>query len=656
LALLAVLLLAAALRLGEPGVLEFLHDEAMLSLMAQEMAAGGGIPLTGIPSSVGIPNPPTSVYVMALPYALAHSPQVATLFVAALNVVGVGLLWGIARRWFGAGVALAAGLIYAVNPWALLYSRKIWAQDFQTPFILLALLLALYGFREGRRWAQVLCLPVLFFGLQIHFAAWALLPLFVILVLRGLRRRDGRSPVPTILVSIGLAALILLPFAVGLADMLAREPQRLDTLLNRGGGGLSLSADALRYSVNLATGLGLESWLAPQQQAELLARVPAPSALLVIDAALLLLGGWAALRRPLGWLLVAWALLPLLVFTPTWTPVYPHYFITALPAYALLLGMGAVYAYARLQDGLRRNIGRKRQCLVPTDDRQWGLVSLRLVLFTLGAGLLLTQVLWWRGLLRYVETTATPYGFGTPMSGLLAVRNALAAEDDVLVISDGFEVRYDQEAAIWPVMLRGTADCVRTITGDGLAVFPARPFAVLVAPNALPDPVNNLYRQPDAQTFPLRPGEGVYTLARFAQPPDWDAPALTPIAPAQFGGGAQLTGYHLSADRLYLEWLLPGPVAADYHYFGHLLDARGEKLAQADSILWPGRFWCAGDRVISWVALPPHDAAVTTLRVGLYTLSGEGGFANEPLLDAAGNPVAAWLDIPLPTSASTRLN
>ncbi|MBL8163940.1 MAG: glycosyltransferase family 39 protein, partial [Anaerolineae bacterium] len=418
LALLAVLLLAAALRLGEPGVLEFLHDEAMLSLMAQDMAAGGSIPLTGIPSSVGIPNPPTSVYVMALPYALSHSPQFATLFVAALNVIGVGLLWGIARRWFGAGVALAAGLIYAVNPWALLYSRKIWAQDFQTPFILLALLLALYGFREGRRWAQVLCLPVLFFGLQIHFAAWALLPLFIVLIVRGLRRRDGI--VAAAIIGILLALLTLLPFALGLADTLAREPYRLENLLNRGGGGLSLSADALRYSLNLASGLGLETWVAPQQQVDLLAQIAAPSALLVVALALLVIGTWAVLRRPLGWLLIAWALLPLLVFTPTWTPVYPHYFITALPAYALLMGVGAVYVFTVLRSVRMGCIPSLRPILRPA-------------LMTVGAALLITQVLYWRGVLRYVETTATPYGFGTPMSGLLAVRDALADEDDVLV-------------------------------------------------------------------------------------------------------------------------------------------------------------------------------------------------------------------------------
>ena len=59
----------------------------------------------------------------------------------------------------GRTVALLAGLTYALNPWAILYSRKIWAQDFHTPFVLLGLGLGLYGFIEGKRWAQAACLP-----------------------------------------------------------------------------------------------------------------------------------------------------------------------------------------------------------------------------------------------------------------------------------------------------------------------------------------------------------------------------------------------------------------------------------------------------------------------------------------------------------------
>ena len=62
--LLLILFVAAMMHLGEPDVVEFFHDEAMVSILAQEMAHGEAFPTRGIVSSVGIPNPPTSIWVM----------------------------------------------------------------------------------------------------------------------------------------------------------------------------------------------------------------------------------------------------------------------------------------------------------------------------------------------------------------------------------------------------------------------------------------------------------------------------------------------------------------------------------------------------------------------------------------------------------------
>ena len=39
-------------------------------------------------------------------------------------------------------------------------------------------------------------------------------------------------------------------------------------------------------------------------------------------------------------LLTLWFGVPLVVFSLTWTRVYPHYFIASLPALALLTGIG----------------------------------------------------------------------------------------------------------------------------------------------------------------------------------------------------------------------------------------------------------------------------------------------------------------------------
>ena len=105
LVLLLILFVAGLMRFGNAGVVEFFHDDAMLSTLAQEMVAGERFPLTGINSSVGIPNPPTSVYVMTIPFVVNSNPMTAIYFIMGLNVIGVGLLWLIAHRYFGRTIA-----------------------------------------------------------------------------------------------------------------------------------------------------------------------------------------------------------------------------------------------------------------------------------------------------------------------------------------------------------------------------------------------------------------------------------------------------------------------------------------------------------------------------------------------------------------------
>src|SRR5262245_55294458 len=86
LGLAVIVIIAAALRFIRLDAAEFWYDESTLSLLAQDMAAGKSLPLLGIPSSAGFPNPPAGVYLLAIPYFFSKNPLVATAFVALLNV------------------------------------------------------------------------------------------------------------------------------------------------------------------------------------------------------------------------------------------------------------------------------------------------------------------------------------------------------------------------------------------------------------------------------------------------------------------------------------------------------------------------------------------------------------------------------------------
>ncbi len=639
--LMFVLTVAALIRFSELSRAEFFHDEAMLSILAQEMADGQNFPLVGIVSSVGLPNPPASVWVMAIPYAFSSSPLMATLFVAALNVVGVGILWFIARRYMGATVALVAALIYALNPWAVLYSRKIWAQDFMTPFILLAVLLALRGLIENKRWARVLALPLMLFAAQIHFAGWTLLPL-VLLILWTWRARLTKHDLALMLT---LSTLIMFPYALGLAQTLQDNPETLLTVFERtgAGDGLRLSGDALRFNAYFATGLGVETWVAPQQQDALLANVPPLPLVWGLLGVLLLVGALAVWieHRALAPLLNSWVLVPLVVFSVTWTRAYPHYFIGVLPALAVLSAVGVTSLIRVLP---QRPVARG-------------------VILAGVTGILFSQQVWWSGMLRYVSTHDIALGEGTsgyttPISALLEAADAVQGAGHVTVYSDGQDPLFHADAARWSVLLRGSTACLSVLARDsvraspGMALIPSAAKAqdVWVLP---PDGRVNTRVNTDGATATIQArmnGEKYIVTSGDTTPIiHW----IT-IEKVQFVNGVVLDAYALKHDQVYLRWRLPNARTRllfdarrdNYQYFVHVLNASGERIAQYDEPFLQGRWWCDGDTLITWT--PLTDTTADSIRVGFYSLTPQPNsdlpYTPVDVLDAMAQPRGQWYE------------
>lgn len=640
-ALLLVLLVAALARLHRLDAVEFFHDEAMVSMMAQEMADGQTFPPQGILSSVGIPNPPASIYVMALPFAFSADPVIATGYIALLNIVGVGLLWLIARRYFGFTAALVAGLIFALNPWALLYSRKIWAQDYVNPFMLLALTAALWGYRDGKRWGQLLALPLMLFAMQIHFAGWALVPLFAWVGWTG-RQNIYRGAVA---VSVVLGLLLLLPYLVGFAQTLQADPTRISDVLNRSGGAREGGLRAVVYATQLATGTDIETWVAPQVNPNVFWRVTETRTAAILLASIpLLVGTLALILKWRGWwvFFALWIIVPVLVFQIGLADIWPHYFVPQLPAFALIAGLGVSWV-----------IDLTRQ------DYWLRVITFALLIIVIGR-MLLGQWSYFLTVTDYAYTHHIALGSGTsgyttPMFVLDAVRDAIPADiDDVLVLSDGDRVWFDAEAARWPVILHDAARCVRSLAPEGMTVTPAGRFAVITTPT-VSTALHTLFPGAGAAVIPARAGEGSYRVALYDSATPSDERLTILPTPAQFSNGVALTSYRIEADRVLLSFTLPdapdrtfyGALNHDYQFFIHLLDSNGERIAQIDNSFWPGRHWCAGDQLTLWRELDTSNAA--TLRVGFYRLlDAETGAAQAvDVLDAAGNAAGNWVDIRL---------
>ncbi|NWF68743.1 MAG: glycosyltransferase family 39 protein [Chloroflexi bacterium] len=631
----AILLLAAALRLGAPGVIEFKRDEAALSQLALDMARGRVFPLLGISSSVGIPNAPFNVYILALPYAFSSDPTVATQFIGLLNSAVVGLTYALARRYYGVPAALVAAMALTVSPWAVLYSRKIWAQDLLPFFTLLTLGSGLLGFHEGKRWGQVLHLPLLVITGQIHYGAFVLIPLSLYLIVLG-RRRWTRA----FALSFVLAALLTAPYALGVARALTANGLRAASAETSSPDGLGFAPAGLEYALLTIAGTDIHSLAGAERFRDYLSGVPSVYPLfdalaLTVLAALawLLLRAWwrRDARTPVDVLIVLWVLIPVGVFSFTWTTLYPHYLIPIIPAAFLALGAAAQDVWAQ------RGITWRRAFAA-------GAVALGVIL-ALQAWLLVA-------LFNFLYANATPGGFGTPLAYLLPARAAILEQTppSVLVNLDGQAVGFDGEATVWDFLLADVVE--RRFIDANTFVYPAE--STLYLSNCERYQVR--YDSGAPRFFYLRPTgneaapyEGCYVLSRRGgEVFEADYTAVNSEG-LTFDNGVRIFGYVWDNQCLRLFWEIGATTTQNYSFAVHFVDAAGQRLANADALSWLGRYWRVGDRVIRTLCPVEVPAGVVGVDIGMYTYDGTS-FNNANLLDSSGAAVGQMLRIALNAS------
>jgi len=639
---LLLIALAGLLRMGWPGLTEFKADEARLLALALEMREGQ-FALRGISSSVGFPNFPASVWVYTLPLLVWPHVTAATIFTGLLNTLAAAACYWFVRRYWGPTAALAATLLLVVSPWAILFSRKIWAQNLLPLFVMGWGVGAALAFVERRPRYIWLHLVSLALAVQIHLAAVGLAPATLLLLLFFRRRIVWRD----LLVGGALAAATAVPFLVYLWQTW-RQSGALPALGGAASGALTL--DALRFTAMLSLGKHIHSLAGPEAFRAFLARAPNLTPVYWLWGALILAGVarlfWLLARRretrqaEVGLIVLLWLLAPPLFFLWHNTPVFVHYLIATLPAQYVAAGV----AFAALLP--------RPAPLAPRPP---------LLATALITGLIATALaqLWvWASLLNFVAMTNTPGAFGTPLAMKLemaATAKALLAESgaaEALAVGLGEAPGVDAFPAEMAVLLRDVAH--RFVDGDHSAVFPAQPAVVIVDERGDGVWAGEVYRAAAtaARVIPLRAGEGqfrVLALPGAAKP----APAVAFDPPYLLANWVNLTGYD-APKRLDGEtavWRIhwrtgDNPDPAAYHFFNHLVDEEGLRIGQADAAAFTPAQWRAGDSVISRFALPwpAETPPPLTMRVGMYRYP---SLENAPLLDVAANPYADAAEIEL---------
>lgn len=177
-------MLAAWLRLRRLGLAEYDDDQAIALRIGHDILHGD-LRTVGLASSSGASNPPLYVYIVAAVVAIHDGLLFATATVAVLAVVAIALTYVVVRPRFGATAALTTIALFATAPWAVLYGRRLWQQDY-LPVVTVALLWSLFVVLERERTRVVLLVPVLFVvAVQLNLSSVALiLPIAALLAYR----------------------------------------------------------------------------------------------------------------------------------------------------------------------------------------------------------------------------------------------------------------------------------------------------------------------------------------------------------------------------------------------------------------------------------------------------------------------------------------
>jgi len=626
----ALLLLAGVVRMGWPGLTEFKADEGRMMTLALQSSAGD-VSLHGLASSVGFPNAPMSVWLYALPLVVWRHPFAPTIFTGLLNTLALGGVYWLTRRYWGRGAALAALIVLTTGPWAIIFSRKIWAQNLLPLFAVGWGVGAALAFIEARRPFIALHLICLAVAAQIHPAAIGLAPATLLLLGVFRRRVNWRW----FAAGIVLGALSAAPFLWYLWQRYTAGGLPFST----GQAAAAVSLDSVRLALEVAAGIGIEPLGGAAFKLPSLAVVARWLWLaLVITGAVATAARvarrWADPASHAGFIVLAWLLAPALFFVWHRTPVYVHYFIAGLPAAGLLAGV----AFA----GLTRRLPARGRGVA------WAALAITAAV----------QLFAWSSLVRFAAAHPLDSGFGIPLQTKLAAAmtaRRLMAEtgaDEVLLVGDGTDPEVDDFPAEYRALLHDAS--IRYVDLNAEALFPAAP-AVALIDTAQADELTTtrpLYADLEGsrESVAVAPGVG-YTIQTLS-PSGAPQPAVALDEPPLLANFVRLLGH--GVPRFTPEGMVwdvywrtaDNPEAADYHIFNHLLDVGGTRVGQADAAAFAADQWRAGDRVLSRFLLPLTADATPplTMRVGMYRYP---SLENVPVLDEAANPAGDAVEIPV---------
>lgn len=639
-----ILLLALILRVGWPGITEFKFDEAGIARQSLGLIHDGIWP-TGVLADISLPHPPLITYLLAIPLAITRNPALASALMGLLGVLAVWLTYRLGAQYYDRRVGLVAAALFALSPWTIFFSRKIWAQNI--PALTLALMLALCALIVDRKpkavmWALIALGGLL--GVYLGDAIFAVIfVVFVTLhipsVRQGVKAEGVKKFTLWALLGAGGLLILILPYArefiTGRTD--------LSSVASMGGdsGGAFSPLDRLRFAAHIATGYQFHA-LAGDRFQDFYTTLWLPEPVSVLDKIQLwlIMAGMLyvvfkafvqAVRRvttnyegynPTTTLLALWIVLPTLMWMfLRLDPALVHRYILLYPVQLLAVGIMLVD-------------------LIDWGGSRWKLPSgvLLVPVAVWIAALGIWQITEYVGMLRYVSTTPIYGGHGRPVRelwGTASLARQYAKTDNlpVVVYTTGDDPDQDGGAAVFDALL-GDLDLV-LVGGDGMEVVPNREF-VSITQHADGDYSLQLNPSPEPA--------GYNVMVRLANGID-----LLDVSPSILRSLIE-PGGRLRLTLTWGVWDTP-PTGDDYSFSVQLFTDDGLRWGQTDVHFLRSAFWHTGDLIMTSISLPVDSGVPVDgnyeLVIAMYTFSSETESQGVDILDEAGNPAGQLIFIPL---------
>lgn len=349
-----IILFASIFRLTSSDLIEFKYDEALSTYQTYLFYSDLNLPQKGLIASTGMYNFPLFNYLLIIIGIFSQNPVYLSFVIALINIGIIILFYIFTKKLSGQTIAFISSLTLAVSPWAIIFSRKIWAQD-----LILLLAIPFYYLlqksMEDRKVSNLALMTFLLFLLiQLHASGiFLMLAIIVIFFLYKVHIKKAKIIKGLLFASIFIMPYILYEFTstpfcrdcvAFLEYQKSARPFDLENFLR---------------PIQILNGLHFE-FLAGKDYQDFLNSSPLLYGIryiFIIEAIVFFISSIYFFKKNIAKLYLGKIVFIVsMLYFVTRTPAYMHYFVILLPVVCIIYALIFKYFYSQFKNNLYKTL------------------------------------------------------------------------------------------------------------------------------------------------------------------------------------------------------------------------------------------------------------------------------------------------------------